>query len=154
MGNGHTEYVTQQRLCRQHCSDRISGGISLTSLLYSIFQFLLYYSVLKMPFPGPLLGNVLLVHLFYLNVYLQVFFQLTLGKRRTHACGPLLTCCEPFCSCCCFCYFSSPWRQPAVLQCVGWGLAVSLQYWCPPTQCCLYRASRKYSCLFVIALRI
>lgn len=57
MGNGQTEYVTQWRLCRQHCSGRISGGTSLISLLCSVLQFLPYYTVLKMPFTGLLLSN-------------------------------------------------------------------------------------------------
>lgn len=57
MGNRHVEYVTQWRLHRQYCSDRISGGTSLTSLLHSVLQFLPYYSVLKMPFTSPLLSK-------------------------------------------------------------------------------------------------
>ena len=154
MGNGHVEYVTQWRLRRQYCSDRISRGTSFISLLYSVLQFLPYYSVLKMPFTGPLLSKCAPCAFVLSKCLSEVFFQLTLCRRRTHACGLLLACCEPFCSCCwCFCCFTSPWRQPAVLQCVGWSLAVLLQYWCPLTQCCLYRASRKYSCIFVIALR-
>lgn len=56
-GNGHMEYMMQWRLQWQYCSDRISGGTSLISLLYSVLQFLPYYCALKIFFPGPLLSK-------------------------------------------------------------------------------------------------
>lgn len=53
MGSGYVEDVKLWRLSSQHCCDRITWATSLI-FIFSVLLFLLYYSVLKMPFIGPL----------------------------------------------------------------------------------------------------
>lgn len=132
MGSRYMEDVTLWRLSRQHCCDRITGGTSLISPSFSLFysSFLMFWRCLSLA--CCFMVNMLLVHFFYLSIFLEVLFQVTLYRRRTCSCGHLPAYSEPFCSCCwCFCFFHSAWRQPVVLQCMWWGMAVLLQYCVP-----------------------
>lgn len=109
----------------QHHSDRICGGTSLIFLVCCILQVFLYCSDLKMPLTSSLLSKHS-PYAFVLSKCLsESIFQLTLCRKGTQ-CLWESSCCEPFCSCySCSCYLDSPWRQPGVFQCVGWGLADS-----------------------------